>query len=275
MYYSIDYYSFTIPVRSPFGEVSHEAINFVLNAFVSFCNLQSEHFLNAGSWGIEKGSGFYSTRLRHAPTDAALSFGGTNAHIFVELAGKACNNFDAAGELDNVIRLSCGRTTRIDFAVDIECKDDPITFAAFRNSSSFKSSGQVISPSGRTAYVGSRKGERMARVYRYEPPHPRSHLLRVEAEYKGDAAKASSKHYLEVGIQKACLDAHTPFSWGAASWAPEDIATGKIPYKAYRPDNASTVRWLYGDVITALSKAVGEGLVDFDEWLKFVQERLK
>jgi hypothetical protein len=96
----------------------------------------------------------------------------------------------------------------------------------------------------------------------------------VEAEYKHDAAKSASKHYIETGLIKASLDAHQAFQWKHAAWTPEIVGASKIPYTAYRPDNASTVRWLYGDVVTALSKAVKTGLVDFDAWVNFVREGL-
>lgn len=275
MFYSIDYYAMTIPIRSPIGDFGHETLLATIKAFISFFDFQPEYYELPGSWGIEAGTRPYSTRLRHSVTDVCLSVGNANAHIYVEFAGKACNNYDAKGELDDIITRSVLRVSRIDFAVDIITKVDPREFSAQRKNKSFKSSGEKRSPSGRTNYVGGRTSERMARVYRYEPPHPRSQYLRVEAEYKGSAGKAAAKHYLEVGLQRASLDAHSAFGWSHSDWTPEDESSGKIPYKTYRPENASTVRWLYGDVVTALLKAVEKGLVDFDEWLEFVREGLK
>lgn len=274
MFYKIDYYSFTILFELPSVARREEKINLVLKTFVSVCNLQPEHFGNALLYSLEQGARQYQYRLRHLSTEVALSFGGINPHILVELAGKACDTFDAADLLYPLISNTAERTTRIDFAVDIDTTEDPRAFSAFRNSKAFKSSGEQRTPSGRTNYVGGRKGQRMARVYRYEPPHPRSHLLRVEAEYKGNAAKAAAGHLLEVGLQQACLDAHSPFQWASPAWSPEDGNGIKIPYKAYRPENAATVRWLYGDVVTALSKALKKGLIDWDEWLKFVRKEV-
>lgn len=222
----------------------------------------------ANNWSHENGARFYQHRLRHDVTGIALSYGKTNAHILVEFSGFTCNNLDAGGLLDDVIKQTYSRCSRIDFAVDIETATDPKDFVEQRGNKSFKSSGNKVSPSGRTYYLGGRTSERMARVYRYNPPHPRSNLLRVEAEYKGDAAKAAAEHYCTSGLQQACIDAHHPFSWEHHDWQEGELASRKIPYKAYNPQNASTIRWLYGDVVTALRKAVKADLIDFDDWLK-------
>lgn len=265
----------TIPIRSPIGEFGHETLLSTVKSFVSFFSLDEEIYTSPAAWIIESGTRPYSARLRHSATDVCLSVGNANSHIYVEFAGKACNTYEASGGLDDIIKRSSDRVSRIDFAVDILSDTDPRDFSEQRTNKSFKSSGNKRTPSGRTEYVGGRTSERMARIYRYEPPHPRSHLLRVEAEYKGDAAKAASKHYLKVGLQQASLDAHKAFGWEHAAWKPENESSGKIPYKTYRPENAATVRWLYGDVVTALLKSVQKGLVDFDEWLEFVRKGLK
>lgn len=274
MIHSIDYYSFTIPHEFPsimkIEEKSHEAIRI----FSLVCHEMSMFRMPLEAWKPETGARQYQVRLRHETTDITISFGSVNAHLFIECAGKACNTLDAINALLPLIENTLSRATRIDFAVDIFTDCDPRDFSASRNSTSFKSSGEVRTPSGRTNYVGGRASDRMARVYRYEPPHPRSEYLRVEAEYKHDAAKAAAQHLIAFGLPQASLDAHSPFQWTHATWTPENAHSSKIPYKAYRPDNASTVRWLYGDVVTALSKAIKAGLVDLDEWLEFLREGL-
>jgi len=267
MYYSIDYYSFTIPVRAPFGDVGNETQKFVINSFVTLLDAEHRHKFDFGSWGIEQAKGFYSARLRHEVSGVALSFGTINAHVFVELSGRSCVNFDAIDQLLPLVSATHERCSRIDFAVDIETTTDPEEFSASRKGTAFKSNGTIVSPSGKTCYLGSRKSERMARIYRYNKPHPRAHLLRVEAEYKADAAKVAAKHLSETSVREACLDAHAPFGWTHTIWGDETGEGTKVPYKAYSPSNASTVRWLYGDVIAALRKAVETGLVDLDDWL--------
>lgn len=267
MYYSIDYYSFIIPVKETrYGTVS-ETNRHNTWQFIRLLPPEHHHKFGEGNWGVERGTGFYSVRLRHEATGTAVSFGDTNPHLFVELSGRACANFDAIDCLSLIIAATQDRCSRIDFAVDIETELDPEQFSAFRNGKAFKSNGTINSPSGKTVYLGSRKSERMARVYRYFDPHPRSHLLRVEAEYKGDAAKVAAKHLVQTSVRQACLDAHKPFGWLHTVWNSDGDEGLKIPYKGYSPSNASTVRWLYGDVITALRKAIEGGLVELDDWL--------
>jgi hypothetical protein len=265
--YSIDYYSFIIPVRIVIYENERETLNHAIQEFLRFVPDIEHHKFGLGNWGIEQSRGFYSTRIRHEISGVAISFGTVNSHLFCELSGRACNNFDAIDALDPLINATKDKCSRIDFAVDIATECDPEHFCTKRGGNSFKSNGTIVSPSGKTCYLGSRKSERMARVYRYAPPHPRSGFLRVEAEYKGDAAKAAASHFTETDIRTACVDAHKPFGWLHDDWNTEGDAGEKIAYTAYRPSNASTVRWLYGDVITALRKAIQEGLVDLDDWL--------
>lgn len=274
MLYSIDYYSFTIRYEFPSTMKIQEKNRECIKAFLSVGKLQNIIPFKLDDWTPETGARQYQVRLRHNSLDICLSYGSINAHIFVECAGKACNNLDALDALVSLIEATSSRATRIDFAVDIECDTDPRDFVEMRGGTAFKSSGEIRTPSGRTNYVGGRSSDRMARVYRYEPPHPRAGFLRVEAEYKHAAAKASSGHLISKGLSQTCLDAHSPFQWAHPDWTPGNVNASKISYKAYRPENASTIRWLYGDVISALSKAVKAGLIDFEEWLKIAREGL-
>ncbi len=272
VYYSIDYYSFTIPTEKPFEDgMFFNVQDQVLKTFISLFPEHLSTFSNVEDWTHESAARFYQHRLRHDVTKVALSYGKINAHILVELSGFACNQFDSRDLLLPLIEQTHQRTSRIDFAVDIHTTTDPKVFIDERGNKSFKSSGHKVSPTGRTYYIGGRTSERMARVYRYNEPHPRSHLLRVEAEYKGEAAKVAAGHLSTSGLQQSCLDAHHPFQWQHTDWQQDGIQSEKMPYKAYKPENASTVRWLYGDVITALRKAIKAELVDLDEWLKVLK----
>ncbi len=273
MFYSIDYYSYTIPTEKPFIEgMFYDQQSTVIKAFAtSFSDLALEQLFSL-NWTHEQGQRFYQHRLRHDQTDVALSYGRTNSHIFVELDGKACNNFDSRDLLEPLILRTGERCSRIDFAVDIECDTPPKEFIEQRHGRAFKSSGNKYSPTGGTEYIGGRTSDRMARVYRYYKPHPRHMFLRVEAEYKGDAAKAACEHLSAHGLLQTCLGAHQPFGWEHHNWTPDEDAPPKITYRAYSPADASTVRWLYGDVITALRKAVKNDLIEFEEWLTVLKK---
>jgi len=276
MFTLVDYYSFTIPLKEPLGKAMFDADKqMAIRTFAQTVRISTFENGVEDNWETENAKGFYQTRLRHISADVTLSYGAINSHIFVELAGKACANFDSQDLLNQLIERTWERATRIDFAVDIKTEIAPKTFIEARSNKSFKSSGNKYSPTGGTEYLGGRSSERMARVYRYYSPHPRHEFLRVEAEYKGDAAKAASKHLVEAGVQQASLDAHQPFGWLHAIWDTGDCTATRITYRTFRPDTASTLVWLYGDVVSALRKATKTGLLDLEEWLKFLREGLK
>lgn len=272
VFYSIDYYSFTIPTEKPFDDgMFFDNQKLVLTIGLSACGLEGKEYHDLENYRLEKVPKNYQYRLRHLVNDICFSWGKLNPHVLVEFAGKACNTLDAADKLLPIIHSTIGRTSRIDFAVDILCETDPIEFISERTNKAFKSSGSKRTPTGRTEYIGGRTSERMARVYRYNTPHPRAAFLRVEAEYKGTAAKAGAKHLLEVGVLQACLDAHQPFQWKHGEWKPDAGTATKIAYTSYKPADASTVRWLYDSVATAARKASKKGIIDLDEWIAYIK----
>lgn len=270
MPFKIDYYAFTLPARLAYNEVTDEIQEFVRSTFTSL--LQNQQILDTmqSGWSIERAKGFYTHRLRHETSGVALSFGTINAHVFVELSGKACDCLETADCLSSLIEITKERCSRIDFAVDFVTEIRPQEFSALRNDTRWKYCSHIDSASGTTDYVGSRTGERMARVYRYNPPHPRANMLRVEAEYKGDAAKAIVKELGKMPLKDVCYAAHAPFGWQHDIWVQEEIEAVKIPYSAHNPDNAATVRWLYGVVASSVRKAIADGLIDWKSFEELV-----
>lgn len=270
MFHKIDYYAYTIPARLAFNEVTDEIQEFVRNAFASSLPASDIARSFQSGWSIERAKGFYSHRLRHEVTGVALSFGTINAHVYVELSGKACDCLEAANILSVLIEGTKAKCSRIDFAVDFITDVTPEEFSSARNTVRWKYCSHITGASGTTDYIGSRTGERMARVYRYNPPHPRSHMLRIEAEYKGDAAKAIVKELENMSLEQVCKAAHAPFGWCHELWYQNSAEAVKIPYSAHSPDNAATVRWLYGVVAASVRKAIVEGLIDWKSFQEMV-----
>lgn len=266
----IDYYSFIINTASPFGEVGKETCDYVIRSFVSLLEDVAVQAYFSENWSLETAKGFYTARLRHDATGVALSFGSVNAHVFAELSGKPCDILDGLDALIPLVMSTSNKCSRIDMAVDFITDTTPERFSAFRNTTRWKYAPTYPSASGTTVYVGSRTSERMARVYRYNEPHPRAHMLRVEAEYKGKAARALAGLVNESNLAEVISDAHSVFGWNDTLWS-EQIGEGeKVAYTSHRPANANTVRWLYGDVAKALKRAVDENLIDMKDWLDFV-----
>lgn len=276
MIHLIDYYSFTIPVERVWENFPfHLNRDFVIDHFIRCFEDTALLPTSADDWCTEKGRGFYFWRIRCSTLDATLSFGGVNQHILVECAGLACANLDSINALMGLIHRTADLATRIDFAVDIETDTLPPDFCEQRGESHFSAGGNITSGRGITNYVGGRQSDRMARVYRYFPPHPRSAYLRVEAEYKRGAAKAAAKALDGADLVDVSLSVHAPFKWSHPDWKWLDGTTARLTYRHGGRDEAGSVHWLYGTVISAVTKAANNGLIDFEEWLKTLRSGLK
>lgn len=263
----VDYFSYTIATPSPFGEIGENTREYITKAFISQFPDETVRNRFSGDWSLEAAKGFYSARLRHEPTGVALSFGTVNAHIYVELSGKACDCLESIDALAPLISLNRAKCSRLDIATDFLTEVDPEQFAAFRNDIRWKYASVINSASGKTVYVGSRTGERMARVYRYNEPHPRAKYLRVECEYKGKAAKAIAEELELSSLEQVCMAANVVFGWKHDIWVSQETPAVKVPYSSHSPENAATVRWLYGVVATSVSKAISEGLIDWNDFV--------
>lgn len=212
----IDWYSFTIPSPTPFlpGESDHHdrvsrLVNSVFGPLLKPLDY-SDH------WSTAPAKGFYSFRSTHQPSRIAVSWGEVNAHVFVECSGQACDWLRAAGQFNALVMSTHLRVSRIDAAIDICTTTTPADFLACGYAARFsESTGDVRTKTGDTCYVGSRKSERCARVYRYQPPHPRSQFLRVETEFKGKAAKALAAILNAEGEIGAIRSAHNIFKWAS------------------------------------------------------------
>lgn len=110
-------------------------------------------------------------------------------HFTVEVSGQGCEKLLKAEALQSLLERVVERVTRIDVACDIETPVTPSEFVQEVAHKRMQASGYQKSNTGETCYVGSQKSERYARVYRYNNPHPRAHLLRVEHVFRRDHAK--------------------------------------------------------------------------------------
>jgi len=212
----IDWYSFTLAMAGPLegsGPDVLQEINRVLSPVFSPAVDPVE---GDGTWSLAEAKGFYAFRATHVASRIAVSWGAVNAHVFVELAGQSCDWLRAAGFMRSVVAGTFERVSRIDCAIDLHTTTTPEVFVGAGHAERFKDSlGNIKSSTGHTFYVGSRKSDRCARVYRYAPPHPRSHLLRCEAEFKGKAAKELAVVLNSDGELEAIRAAHRVFQWAS------------------------------------------------------------
>jgi len=266
----IDWYSFTIPTITPITGIGVEGLTSAYRAFdtVGFMWLLPDY--TDDGWSINLGRGFYKVRYQHQDTHISVSWGSVNPHVFVELDGQSCALLREAGILSSIIERTRESATRVDCSVDFETDLRPKEFAEYVGNERIFARGYMVSESGETAYIGARQSSRFARVYRFNPPHPRAGLLRVEAEYKGSAAKALLDVAKSSEVVALVTAAHEYFSWTHPLWVNSVPMALKVKLPVRDKAGTGNVRWLIRVAFPALLKANREGLIDLPQMLRAV-----
>jgi hypothetical protein len=185
-------------------------------------------------------------------------------HILFEVTGTGCEMLRQAGELEWIIRQFADRTTRLDLAIDAETDASPVHAHNIAVAGRHKSHSLIESTTGITAYIGSRTSERYLRVYRYNPPHPRSNLLRFEFVYRKRYAKEIARrlavsNFALAGLARQSLCDYELWSVAAFVGTDEEFDTS---YSNPQKTDASTLLWLTGTVAPAFRKLVCNGSID-------------
>lgn len=208
----------------------------------------------------------------HGRFPYALSTSGNGIRVFwnlgtfellVEIEGHGCERLEAAGELRRIVATVIDDLTRVDIATDIETETDPRDFVAQRTNQRHKSHETAVSGTGITCYIGSRKSDRYARVYRYAHPHPRADRLRVEMVYRGQQAITLARTWLEFGNDETAARAGNQYGWSHQDWQPH--SQEKIT--AWRPDRKTHKKllWFHSQIKPAIRQMLAEGLLTPDE----------
>lgn len=194
----------------------------------------------------------------------------TLSHMTVEVSGQGCENLIERGLLNALLEQVQGRVTRIDVACDIETEVTPTTFVAQMAHERMRASGFQKSESGETCYIGSQKSERYARVYRYNPPHPRAHLLRVEHVFRKDYAKSVAKACASAALEDVAQSAGKAFGWAHGAWQPTSTQDVDLSIVAAERAAGKTVYWLVHSAAPAFQRLVADGTIKDPE--RFVRE---
>lgn len=213
----IDWYSFTIPLPYSFTGSGVETLTAINNILQGLFGAALDDLSADGTWRLDPAKGFYQFRAQHLTSGVQVSWGEVNKHLFVELPGQACSWARTAAVFDRVIQQTHPRASRVDATIDIETTTMPDAFVSAGFAKRFaKNTEDKKSDTGETYYVGARASGRCARVYRYYPPHPRAHLLRLEAEYKKKPARELAGLLAARGVIEAVRAAHAVFDWRSA-----------------------------------------------------------
>ena len=210
----IDWYSFTIPTLGGLKGNGNDTCSYLDALIAANFSGRLDPISPDGTWRLVPAKGFYQWRATHVASGVCVSWGEVNAHVFIELPGQACSWAREAEIFDHLIRQTHERASRLDCAVDITTKMTPGDFVAAGYAVRFaKNTTHGKSETGETYYVGNRKGERFARVYRYNDPHPRAAFLRVETQFGGKAARQLASLVVLSGTIEAIRSAHAVFDW--------------------------------------------------------------
>jgi len=190
-------------------------------------------------------------------------------HFTVEISGQGCERLLESNHLVELLNMVDERVTRIDIACDIETQIDPPTFVSNISHKRMQASGHQKSASGETCYVGSQKSERYARVYRYNKPHPRAHLLRIEHVFRRDHAKVVARAVVENGVENVADAAGKAFGWSHDVWKQGGGGNVDISVVTAERNAGKTLYWMVNSCAPAFKRLCEDGVIrDPDEFIR-------
>lgn len=192
----------------------------------------------------------------------------TLPHALIEISGKGCERIFSLFSIAEILQPIQPRITRLDVACDMNTITHPIPFCAKREEGRFTSRSEVVSDSGETVYIGSKSSNRYARVYRYNPPHERSHLLRCEFVVKAEDARSTAQTIIDEGLDCVVQKLGEIFGWLHPDWTIQSDCEADLA--AWRPERreGKTMFWLADTVAPLLVRLHNEGVIDATAWMR-------
>jgi len=257
----IDWLTFTLPLEYP--DDTFESYTRAINdALIRLLDADTFILALGGEWGKrEKSRAPYTDAWELRDSGVLVFASPTLSHFCVEISGSGCERLIQLGVIDQVLAACSDRVTRIDIASDIETEVTPRDFVAQTSHKRMRAGGFQTSATGETCYVGSQKSERYCRVYRYNPPHPRANLLRVEHVFRKDYAKKVARAYVEYGSNAISASAGVAFGWVHPVWRPGEEPGVDISVTNANHKGNNTVFWLVNSVAPAFKRLVNERVI--------------
>ena len=271
----VDWYGFTLELPAAIGKVSMDTMQHVEHLLTMLPSGVGGLDLIHGRWQVSQATEGGTAVMVHGTTGLYVKIQPNTRYVAVDLSGKVCQVFRTLNLLDDLIRKTAYRASRVDIAVDLESDITPRDIAFNLDNERMKVTGQEDSSSGQTIYVGSRNSERYAAIYRYFEPHPRAHLLRFEMRHKKRTARHVAQEIAVMGVSdvgRGLLARYQP-----KYYMLRDIINGH-EVTTITPDHrvrTGRYRWLLETVPVALERAVKEGEIDFDVWVAEMRKRLQ
>lgn len=213
----------------------------------------------------------YSFALARADGGVRIFGGGPQTGVLYELSGRACEGLRSAAAAASFLAPIVDRITRMDYAIDIRADTRPSVFANARSHGGFRSISFIQSSTGETVYIGSPKSDRFCRVYRYNPPHPRSALIRIEFVFRRRLAKDAARALL-VASSEPFFVAQLGNTYGFTHpiWSPGERTDERVKASILTRADEDTVSWLYKQVAPAVRRLLAQEALDLADWLEYI-----
>lgn len=260
----IDWITFTLsPVwvsNIPEGGFEQAYANAISDGFLTYFDEGVITSAFGGSWEkLEHSRAPYSDAWKVGGGGITVYANPALKHFCVEISGAGCERLIAGGNMEALISAISERVTRIDIASDIETVTRPANFVATTNHDRMRASGYQKSETGETSYVGSQKSDRYARVYRYNPPHPRAHLLRIEHVFRREYAKSVARGISDSGLENVASACGKAFGWSHTDWQPQENGDCDISIISPNRNAGRTIFWLVNSCAPAFKKLCETG----------------
>lgn len=229
--------------------------------------LDAEHFPDAvyealeGMTALEYGRAPYEFGWQNKEAGLTVWAGTKTPHASLEFSGKGCDWLTERGVLHTVVTVHSERLSRIDIAVDVQTDERPTVFVQKRIVARQKTHSEIVGASGETCYIGSMQSEQYARVYRYNEPHPRAHLLRLEHVFRRKHAKRVGAALAEQGLNAVVMACFEQYGWDTTHIDGVQPSTVSLAVDRPERNGGKTLYWLIKSVAPAFKKLVKEGVI--------------
>lgn len=258
----MDWYSFSFPVERYGIEDEREHMHDVVKAFNDKCPVLGEIF---NQYGYTIGGGRRPYNWSISTTGITIYGSLKMDWQLCEISGQGCTllrTHDNA--IEQILIDTHKRCTRIDLCVDLlDCEYNMVDeFIGAGYSNRFKAVSRVVSGNGTTQYIGSRKSERMCRVYQYNEPHPRAQNMRIEIELKQKRAKECALSLLDNSIvdEFARQVGDYQFSSSILNFEVSSAYVDKHTITSKQRENG-TLLWILRQCVPAFHRLVADGTI--------------
>ena len=223
-----------------------------------------------------------------------VRYGHPSGRPHIQLSGKGCRLIDtlSVGQghalWQRIFSMKDGRKfSRVDVCVDVYVPEasppparqlrGPLEWERYVTNKKVSTRQWHDSQDGQTLVLGSRSSDRYVRIYRFNPPHPRTDWTRIEFELKDARASAAAKMMASSEGDSTKLIASQLLDYFGSGVALARTGESALPATRMivdRAEHAASTRWLFKVALPAVREAIIDGTIDkkdFEAWLRNVR----